>query len=113
MPCAAIYTVDQSLLAMVALLAPRQGVPPFATAEIETILQGQVAAGGEFRNLSILNAAGRLIYSSNSEDPKVNLADRSFFLIHRDNPLRRPRHIRIDRQPDRARLVHQPQPTSQ
>ncbi len=81
-----IHTVDQSLVAMAVLLAPRQGVAPFATAEIEAILRGQIAVGGEFRNLSVLNADGNVIYSSNSDDPKLNLADRSFFLSHRDNP---------------------------
>lgn len=81
-----IHTVDQALVAMGVLLAPPRDLPRVAADEIEAILRGQVAAADEFRTLTVLDAAGDIVYSSNSEDPRPNLADRSFFIAHRDNP---------------------------
>jgi PAS domain S-box-containing protein len=77
-----VRAIDQSLIGVQRALAPRTDAPPPGDGEINATLRSLLAAGTEFRNLSISDATGRLTHSAVPSGQVINVSDRSFFLAH-------------------------------
>lgn len=80
-----VRAVDQTLIGLAAAITPRPGAPPLSEAEINTRLQSLMSANGEYRNLSLADANGVSAYAAVQTPLPINVADRPYFTVHRDN----------------------------
>ena len=81
-----LQTVDQQLRLAMGSLAQRQAEGPLGEAEARTLLREQIKELPFLRAIWVLDAQGRILFDTEVGNIGLDLSDRAYFLLHRDEP---------------------------